>query len=380
MALVAFLLYLAIHYWDPFIHLLGLVLAASKPLLIGCVIAYVVNIPMSFYEKHYFPNSASPWVSRTKRGICMLLAFLSVVAVIYAVLQIVIPELVRCVRLLMSGLPDMIEYATNFLSGLDLFGDEGIASDFADIDWNATISKALNLFAGGISNAADLAMNLATKALSFSMDFVIALIFSLYLLAEKESLYRQFQALLHRYVNAGWIAGIMHVLQVANHSFSSFVTGQCTEAVILGVLCALGMVIFRFPYAAVVGATIGLTALIPVAGAYIGGAVGFLLILSVSPFKAFMFLIYLVVLQQIEGNLIYPKVVGTSMGLPGIWVLAAVIIGGGIGGIGGMVLSVPLASCIYQLVREDVYRPDTLAVPQPAAVEPRLPEHENSNH
>ena len=149
---------------------------------------------------------------------------------------------------------------------------------------------------------------------------------------------------------------IYHILAVANESFHRYIVGQCTQAIILGTLCTGGMLLFQFPYAAVVGVTVGFTALIPIAGAYIGCIVGFLLIFTKSPLQALLFVLYLIILQQLEGNLIYPKVVGNSLGLPGIWVLAAVIIGGGVGGIGGMLLGVPLCACAYRLLREEVRR------------------------
>lgn len=146
------------------------------------------------------------------------------------------------------------------------------------------------------------------------------------------------------------------MLTITNDCFHRYIVGQCTEAVILGALCALGMFIFRFPYAVMTGAVIGVTALIPVAGAYIGGAVGFILILSVSPTKAVLFLVYPVILQQLEGNLIYPRVVGSSIGLPGLWVLATVTVGGGIMGIAGMLIGVPIAAALYQILRNDVHK------------------------
>ena len=149
---------------------------------------------------------------------------------------------------------------------------------------------------------------------------------------------------------------VSHFFKTLNDCFHSYIVGQCTEAVILGLLCTFGMLIFRLPYATMIGALIAFTALIPIAGAYIGAFVGAFMIIMVSPFKALIFLIFIVILQQIEGNLIYPKVVGSSIGLPGIWVLAAVTVGGGIMGIMGMLLGVPLAACVYRLLREDVNR------------------------
>lgn len=159
---------------------------------------------------------------------------------------------------------------------------------------------------------------------------------------------------MNRYISAEKCAKINHILEVINNSFHLFIVGQCTEAVILGVLCAVGMLILRLPYAPMMGAVIAFTALVPIVGAFIGGAVGVFLIMMESPMQAIIFLIFLVVLQQIEGNLIYPRVVGSSIGLPGIWVLAAVTIGGGVFGIFGMLLAVPLAAAAYRLLREHI--------------------------
>ena len=156
------------------------------------------------------------------------------------------------------------------------------------------------------------------------------------------------------YCKPALVEKALGVLKVANETFSSFIVGQCTEAVILGTLCVIGMKICQFPYAPMIGAFVGATALIPVVGAYLGGAVGFLMILTVSPLKAVLFVVFLVILQQLEGNIIYPRVVGSSIGLPGMWVLAAVTIGGGLAGVGGMLLGVPLTATIYKLLRSDV--------------------------
>ena len=180
------------------------------------------------------------------------------------------------------------------------------------------------------------------------------MIFAIYILASKEKLQSQIARTAKAYVKPEILKRTENVLKVADETFSSFIVGQCTEAVILGVLCIIGMKLFGFPYAPMVGTFIGATALIPVVGAYIGGAVGFIMILTVSPVKAALFLVFLVVLQQLEGNIIYPRVVGSSIGLPGMWVLASVTIGAGLGGIVGMLLGVPMAATAYKLLRSDV--------------------------
>ncbi|MBQ5760559.1 MAG: AI-2E family transporter, partial [Clostridia bacterium] len=187
-------------------------------------------------------------------------------------------------------------------------------------------------------------------------DFVLALIFAIYLLAGKEDLGRGCRRMMEAYLSPSVRSRLLYVANTFDRCFGKFIIGQCVEAVILGGLCILGMLLLGIPYATMVGTLIGFTALIPVAGAYIGGVVGVLLIATVSPVKAVVFIVFLIVLQQLEGNLIYPRVVGSSIGLPGIWVLAAITVGGGVMGVMGMLLGVPLFAALYQILREDLRR------------------------
>ncbi len=219
------------------------------------------------------------------------------------------------------------------------------------------IQQIVSVILSGAGSVMDVTVNVVSSVVSGVVAAVVGLIFALYLLAGKERLGSQCDRLLRRYTKENFYTKFKYVLSVLNDCFHRFFVGQCTEAVILGVLCAIGMTLLQLPYAAMIGSVIAFTALIPVAGAYIGGAVGVFLILLVSPVKAVIFLVFLIVLQQLEGNLIYPRVVGSSMGLPAIWVLAAVTIGGGVMGVVGMLLGVPLAAALYRLVREDVNRP-----------------------
>lgn len=357
-----FILYLCIHYWDSMIHLLKLLLTAGTPLLMGCVFAYIFNIPMSFYERHYFPKSKKKAVLKSRRPVCMLLAFLSVLAAVLLLLRIVVPELSRCITLLLTSVPAALAEIGESLAEQPWLSDS-IQEFFDTVDWQKSLTNIVYSLLGGLGSAGDYAVTIVSKTVTTAANLLIAFIFSVYILAGRETLARQLKTLSNRYLKSGWLAKLSHVLAIANDCFHRYIVGQCTEAVILGALCTAGMLLFRFPYAAVVGVTVGFTALIPVAGAYIGGAVGFLLILTSSPLQAVLFVVYLVILQQLEGNIIYPKVVGTSLGLPGIWVLAAVIIGGSIGGIGGMLAGVPLSACLYRLIREDVHKKD---VPQEA--------------
>lgn len=350
----AFLVFLAIHYWAPFVAVVGVAVKAATPLLIGCVMAYILNILMSFYEKHYFPKSSKTAVRKSARPVCMLAAFLTLLLIIAFVLRLVVPELVTCVKLLLAGIPRVMVAVSEWLSTFE-YVPEDITAALQGVDWDTTLTKLFGILTSGIGSTVNFAVGAVSSVASLVMNLVIGAIFAIYLLFGKERLLAQFSRLMNSYLRPVWNGRLRYVLGVTNGCFHKYIVGQCTEAVILGALCAIGMFIFRFPYAVMTGVVIGVTALIPVAGAYIGGAVGFLLILSSeSLMQALMFLIYLVVLQQLEGNLIYPRVVGTSIGLPGIWVLAVVTIGGGICGIPGMLLGVPLAASAYQLIKNDL--------------------------
>lgn len=348
--LTIFLLFLCIYYWKPFTQIAGTAFKAAGPLFLGFAMAYILNILMSFYEKHYFTKSTSTAVRKSARPVCMVAAFLTLVAVLALVIRLVVPELISCIQLLFAAVPQVMKTLSAFLAQIDSVPD-AIVSYLNGIDWNSTLNKLITFLTNGLGNTVNFAVGAVSSVATFVMNFVIGAIFSIYLLSGKEKLQAQCNRLLKNYMRPAWNEKLHYVLSVLNGCFHRYIVGQCTEAVILGALCALGMFIFRFPYALMTGTVIGVTALIPVAGAYIGGAVGFLLILSVSPMKAILFLVYLVVLQQLEGNLIYPRVVGSSIGLPGIWVLATVTIGGGIFGIAGMLLGVPLAAAAYQLLR-----------------------------
>lgn len=348
-----FALFLCIHYWPMAANLLKGMLAAAAPILLGCAMAYVVNIPMSFFERHYFPKRESKWVKRTRRPVCLVLALASVLAVVTLIVVIVAPELVTCVSMLAAQVPGVLTEISRWLANIEWL--EGTAVEaLTRIDWPQVVQKGIDLVVSGFGNVANGVVGIVNSVISWTVTVTMGFIFGLYILLGKERLEGQFKALFRRYLPEKVRKTGRHVWDVMGECFHKYIVGQCTEAVILGCLCALGMALLGFPYAAVVGATVGFTALIPVAGAYIGGAVGFLLILTVSPLRAVLFVVYLNVLQQLEGNLIYPKVVGTSLGLPGIWVLAAVIVGGGMFGVVGMILGVPLAAGCYKLLKEDV--------------------------
>lgn len=350
---VIFALYLLVHYWANIAGVLGTVISAATPIFIGLVMAYMINILMSFYERHYFPKSSKKAVIKSRRPVCLTGAIISIIGIVGLVIVLIAPQLANCIKLLVDELPGAIKLAINKLKELNILSDD-LFNSLSAIDWKSKIVDIVKTISSGLGSVMDIAVSAVTSVFSGVSNAVIGFIFALYLLLDKDRLIRQSKRVTDKYVPKRFTDKINHVLSVANDSFHKFIVGQCTEAVILGTLCMLGMLILQLPYAPMIGALIAFTALIPIVGAFVGAGVGAFLILMESPVKAVIFLVFIVILQQIEGNLIYPKVVGSSIGLPGIWVLAAVTVGGGVLGIGGMMISVPAVAVIYRLLRENL--------------------------
>lgn len=345
---VCILIYLAIRHLDMIAVGISWLVGITFPILLGTVMALVLNVPMRPIEKHLHIKK-----EKAKRPLAIVLSLVLVLGIFIGIAFLVVPEIVNTVRLVAQIVMSGIDQAASWEQTLDFsqlpFGEY---LQQVDIDWtglknnleNWTISQRnvlLQQAAGAVSSIA-----------SGFMNFFIGLVFSIYVLANKEKLKRQALCLIHVWLPQKFGSALVHVVSVCNRSFRNFIAGQATEALILGMLCTIGMLVLRLPYAPMVGALVGVTALIPIVGAFIGTIVGAFLILTVSPFKAFIFVIFLVILQQIEGNLIYPKVMGARIKLPAIWVFAAVTVGGNLAGPVGMLLGVPAASAAYELLKE----------------------------
>lgn len=333
----------------------GKFLTVLKPLTLGCAMAYILNILMKRIEKIYAPDPKNKWVKKSKRGVCIVLSLLVIVGILGLVVGLVVPELVSALVVIAEGVPVYFEKFTKWLMAYsDQFPliEEYIGN--LEIDWQQIVKNMVGYVTSGVSGILNSTISVVAVITGGIVNFSISLIFAVYILYNKEKLTEQMKKLLAAYFSVGKRTRIYEVAGVADSTFSNFIVGQCTEAVILGSLCAVGMWILQFPYAPMTGAFIGVTALIPVAGAYLGAGVGAFMIFTVDPMKAVLFLIFIVCLQQLEGNLIYPKVVGSSVGLPALWVLAAVTVGGGINGIFGMLLGVPIAATLYKLMKLDV--------------------------
>ena len=349
-----FVLYLCIFYWERFSAFLGTFLTALSPLLLGLVMAYVLNILMSFYEKHYFPRRKDqPAVAKSRGIVCLLAAILTLCGIVALVVGLVVPELTSCVKLLLQSAGPAVEKLLDSQLVAQLLPAE-LLQKLDAINWNDTVQQVVKFVGNGLGNAAGAVVATVSSAVSSLLNLFLGIIFAVYLLLGRDKLKAQSRRVLACYLPPKIMDKTLHCLAVINDCFHNYIVGQCLEAVILGVLCIVGMTVFRFPYAIMIGTLIGFTALIPIAGAYIGAGVGAVMILTQSPVKALLFLLFIVVLQQLEGNLIYPKVVGGSIGLPALWVLAAVTVGGSLMGITGMLLGVPVAAAFYRLLRENM--------------------------
>lgn len=345
-----FLLFLCVRYWPIAESSASVVLSAAAPLIIGAVIAYIINILMGFYEKHYPSHKNHVFFQRIRRPLCIIAALITLVAILSVIIVLVAPQLTSCIKLIISLVPQAMNDFVLFLDGLEVVPDD-IISVLSSVNWQSKIGQIAEMLTSGLGNVMDVLMTTVTKVFSAIVTSFLSIIFAFYLLMGKDRLKSQMYRVSSHFIPEKPFNKITYALGILNDCFRRYIIGQCTEAVILGVLCTIGMLVLRIPYATMIGALMAVTALIPVAGAYIGAFVGAFMIVTVSPLKAAVFLVFIVVLQQIEGNIIYPKVVGTSLGLPGIWVLAAVTVGGGIMGIAGMLLAVPVAAAVYKMLR-----------------------------
>ena len=350
------ILYWALNNLTTLGKLLGSFFSLFSPLLIGAGIAYVMNLLLKAIERLWdmaLKKAPELWRVKLKRPICLTATILLFLGIIFAIFFILIPRLEEAGSTLIANVPGYITQIQNWWGSLvDFAAGHGVTLPELSMNVEDATKFISKILSSDSSNVVNTTIDITTSILGALVNILLALVFSVYMLAQKETLISQSRRLLLAALPRKAGQRTMHILKLTNNAFSSFVTGQVTEAFILGSLCCIGMLILRLPYALPVSVIISFTSLIPIFGAWIGAATGAFLIVFVSPIKALTFLIFLLILQQVEGNLIYPKVVGKSVGLPGLWVLAAVTIGGGIFGMLGMLLGVPICSVIYALVQD----------------------------
>lgn len=362
MVFAAFLLFVAamgVVYSKQVVAASLAVWTAVLPLLLGCIIAYALNLIMGRLERIYFPKSENKVANATRRPVCLILSIAIIAAIVAIIVNLVLPQIRASWDVLENGVMMVAQNAYSWgeqnedalLSALGAGGLDNLRESF---------TKLFESLSSGSSEGTSQISSILTTVFSTVYSIahgvfigIVAVVFSLYILIDKERVINGARAAVDLLLPQKGARAVRHAAHVANDSFSRFITGQCIEAVILGTLCAIGMTIFGMPYAPAVGACVGMTALVPVFGAWLGGAVGFLMILTVDPMMAVWFVVFLIILQQIESHLIYPNVVGASVGLPGIWVFAAVLVGGALFGVLGMFLGVPAVATVRTLVIEE---------------------------
>ncbi len=356
--ILAAVLVLAIVYSEQIVYGAGFVFGIAKPFLYGGVIAFVLNIPLRVFERKLFKRSKGKVAGKLKRPICLILTLVSVLLVVGLVAVTVIPQITVTIGELGKKLP---VFADNAARELNRLAEEHPELNLqvkrleeVHINWETLTGNVVDFLKNGAGDMLTSTFSVASGIISGTVNGVIAFIFALYILAQKESLGDQGKRVMSAFLPEKVCRKILEICSLLYRNFSSFITGQCLEAVILGAMFFVSMTLFGMPYALLVGVLIAFTALIPIVGAFIGCAVGAFLILIDNPIQALWFVILFLVLQQIEGNLIYPKVVGNSVGLPSIWVLMAVSLGGSLFGVAGMLFFIPLMSSCYYLFRESV--------------------------
>ena len=331
------------------------IISVIFPFIVGGCIAFILSVPLNCIERKLFSKAKSKFMLKAKRPLSILITLVAVVGVIGVVLFLVIPEIGRTISILIDSLSVFPEKVLKFLDekNIDMPMLEKYIKEI-DIDWAGVIKNMVNFAKNGIGSVFSSTFGFITSVISKVTSGFIGFVFAIYVLSQKEKLAGQGKRVLYALFKENVASKIISVLQRTRDTFASFITGQCIEAVILGTMFFVTLSIIRFNYALLIGVLIAVTALVPIFGAFVGCAVGTFLLLVENPVQALWFLIIFQVLQQIEGNLIYPHVVGGSIGLPSIWVLVAVTVGGNLFGIAGMLFFIPLSSVLYSFFREFV--------------------------
>lgn len=349
----------AVIHIDAVVQFIAFVLGVLSPFLIGSAIAFVLNLPMKFIETKLLGDDRikSRKMRAARRPISLILTLLLVIGLFSLVILVVVPELVNTFTLMVENINEFIPTMKGWI--LVIFKDNADVQKWLNahpLDVSTLLQKLVEFLQNGAGDFLSGTISQVAGVITGVVDFALGFVFACYILAQKERLAEQARRLgqavfsERQYIRAEEICALFY------KSFSNFIAGQCMDAAILGVMFVVGMTIFRLPYALLIGVVIGFTALIPVLGAFIGCVVGIVLILTVNPIQAVVFVILFLVLQQLEEQFVYPHIVGNSVGLPAIWVMAAVIVGGGLMGIIGMLIFIPLVSVLYNLLRSWTYR------------------------
>ena len=337
----------------------GKVVKIFAPFIVGAAIAFILNVPMRWVEKGILRDrkkfSGEKW-DGLRRALALIVTLLLTVIIISLLVYMVVPQLAESIGQLIRQIPAGVKSLTQWAD--EQFSSKPIIQQMIDglaQDWQSILEKLMGYIKDIVNSALEGGINAITGIVSGVVSFIVGFIFSLYVLVQKEKLGDQARKIIYALFSKEVADEIMAVAKMSSKTFANFISGQCMEAVILASMFCVTMTVLRLPYAMLIGLLIGVMNLIPIVGAFIGCGIGALLILLVDPVKALIFVVVFIILQQIEGNLIYPKVVGDSVGLPGIWVLVSVTVGGSFFGVKGMVVFIPLVSVMYSLFRRLIY-------------------------
>lgn len=343
--------YWGLNHYEMIFKSISKLISVIMPFILGFIIAFILNVLMIRVEKVLNKFFTTNKFQIIKRIASIILSILILLGVLLLVVKLVIPEISNAIKLITTSLPEVFETLEKWSKG-----DSGISlqlKSFFDTVDVQSLTREFSEFAKiGFTGVLGSTVDILSMFVNGIFNIIVGFVFAIYILMSKETLKRQTRKLLSACLPPRITNKIIEIATISRTTFTNFIIGQTIEAIILGSLCALGMKIFGFPYAPMVGTLVGITAFIPIIGAFIGGGIGAFMIMTVDPMQALLFIIYLVILQQIEGDLIYPRVVGSSVGLPSIWVLFAVTVGGGLWGIVGVLFSVPTLSVIYLLLKE----------------------------
>ena len=352
-ALGAIAFYWVLHETEQFRNLWTGLVGVLSPFVLGAAIAFIMNVPMRALERQLM------FIRKDglRRTASIILTFVLIILVIAGVIWLLVPQITETIQSLIPKLTDFFQRMERLVLAFleenpELLQWVSSTTGLQSLDWSGLIQKAVTMLKNSVSLIATGAFSAVGGVTSAIVDIVIGLVFSLYCLARKEILARQGRRILYAFLPERFCDESIRVMRVTNSTFSNFISGQCLEALILGCLFAVAMAILQLPFIPLISVLIAITALVPIVGAFVGCILGTFFILVNDPFQALIFVAMFLVLQQIEGNLIYPKVVGTSIGLPGMWVLVAVTIGGDLMGIAGMLGMIPISSVLYTLLRE----------------------------
>ncbi len=341
-------------YIEPIWTFITYIIKIFMPFIIGAMIAFVLNVLLNIVENKLFKKlnekNSKVW-NRIKRPTSVITTLIIIIALLGLILGLLIPQLQNTTEIFTENFDSYKKQTINLLHDIGI--EKKDMNAFMD-NFDQVKEEITNYVDKNKGEIVETTVGVASTVVGTITSLVLGIVFAIYILLKKEDLGRQGRKILKAYCKEKHEKRIKEIATLSNTTFGNFISGQCLEALIIGALCFIGMVILQIPYASTISVLVGFTALIPVFGAFIGTFIGAFLILMIDPTKALIFVIFIIILQQIEGNLIYPKVVGKSVGLPGIWVLVAVTIGASVGGILGMLLSVPISSIVYSIIKTDV--------------------------